>query len=143
MDLGTDLIRDAVPTDADVGDRLAADGLVQGDDGAPTTRASRSVIPKRTKSHPRGPEGRGRGMRPAASAATPRRPEGRRPATEGREGETFVRAVSLATVLTDNADASAPRREALAGATPASNGIATASCIAAMGAGRPARGSAG
>ena len=34
MDLGSDLIRDAVLTGADVGDSLAADGLVQGDEAA-------------------------------------------------------------------------------------------------------------
>ena len=33
-DLGSDLIRDAVLTGADVGDSLAADGLVQGDEAA-------------------------------------------------------------------------------------------------------------
>jgi IS5 family transposase len=34
VDLGSDLIRDAVLTGADVGDSLAADGLVQGDEAA-------------------------------------------------------------------------------------------------------------
>jgi IS5 family transposase len=34
VDLGSDLIRDAVLTSADVGDSLAADGLVQGDEAA-------------------------------------------------------------------------------------------------------------
>jgi hypothetical protein len=43
VDLGSDLIRDAVLTGADVGDTLAADGLVQGDDGVPMKRASWGV----------------------------------------------------------------------------------------------------
>ena len=34
VDLGSDLIRDAVLTGADVGDSLAADGLIQGDEAA-------------------------------------------------------------------------------------------------------------
>jgi hypothetical protein len=35
VDLGSDRIRDAVLTGADVGDSRAADRLVQGDDGSP------------------------------------------------------------------------------------------------------------
>ena len=43
VDLGSDLIRDAVLTSADIGDSLAADGLIQGEDGVPAKLASRGV----------------------------------------------------------------------------------------------------
>jgi IS5 family transposase len=43
VDLGSDLIRDAVLTGADVADTLAADGLVQGDEAAVFMRDRRSA----------------------------------------------------------------------------------------------------
>jgi IS5 family transposase len=46
-DLGSDLIRDAVLTGADVGDSLAADGLVQGDEAAAYVDQAYDGAPRR------------------------------------------------------------------------------------------------
>jgi 2-octaprenyl-6-methoxyphenol hydroxylase len=59
---------------------------------APATATVERGIPSARSSDLR-PEGPRPRMRPAANAAKPRRPDGRRPASEGHEGETFVRSV--------------------------------------------------